>query len=182
VPDASLRIYYRFQPWYDQIIQNTSEFAIPMKKRAVLINNSLEKLGRNGENGVTLVGPVPRKTMAQELLATRVFAYTCDPINNFTEGFSCSVLDACAAGCVPIIAAIDALPEIYRGAACLISGNPADEKERWIKTIVAALQDDNFADGIRHPAKAFATGFSRQKIMPRFERLVYERKKGEGPR
>jgi glycosyltransferase involved in cell wall biosynthesis len=179
VPEATLRIYYHFNSWYQYASTNKGDAV--MYGRAESINNSFEALGRNGENGVHLIGPVPRRIMARELLATRVLAYPCDPVR-FTEGFSVSVLDGCAAGCVPIVAAVDALPEVYRGAVYFIPGNPETEKNRWIEAIVAGLTNNDFADGIRLPAKAFATGLARGRVAARWEQLIYERQKGTGPR
>lgn len=176
VPDAELRIYYRFQPWYDAIINDTSEMGSVHRSRAMAIGKYLEMYGRNGENGVKLVGPVPTRTMARELLSTRVFAYTCDPIR-FTEGFSVSIMDASMAGCVPIVAAVDALPEIYSGAVHFIEGDPEEKKDEWVKTVVAAMRDDDFASHVRNGAKALALNHTRQKIAGLWEALIDQKTK-----
>lgn len=178
VPDATLKIFYRFDPWYQTAIKMPKS---PLYPAVLSIGRSLEKLGRNGENGVTLVGPVPNRTLARELLGTRVFAYTCDPVS-FTEGFSGAIMDACAAGCVPIISQVDALPEVYGGAAYVIPGRPAEHRREWIDTIVAAMTDDGFADQLRLPARAFTLGFTRQKIAAQYEQLIRQNLKQRGPR
>jgi glycosyltransferase involved in cell wall biosynthesis len=174
VPEANLRIYYRFQPWYDAIMASNEPDVSVHRSRAEVIGKHLEMYGRNGENGVTLVGPVPAKTMARELLSTRVMAYTCDPIR-FTEGFSVSIMDACAAGCVPIVSGVDALPEIYSGAVFMIKGKPEDSRDKWIKAIVAGLKNDDFANTVRGGARAFSTGYTRQKMGAMWEKLISER-------
>jgi glycosyltransferase involved in cell wall biosynthesis len=174
VPEANLRIYYRFQPWYDSIMASDHTDVSIHKARATAIGKSLDEYGRNGENGVYLIGPVPSKTMAKELLATRVMAYTCDPIW-FTEGFSVSIMDACAAGCVPIVAGVDALPEVYSGAAYMIPGKPDEQRSKWVEAIVAGLKNDEFANTVRAGARGFSTGFTRQKMAVLWESLVNER-------
>lgn len=177
VPEANLRIYYRFQPWYDQIMASDPHADVSVhRSRAQVIGKHLDMYGRNGENGVTLVGPVPSKTMARELLATKVLAYTCDPIR-FTEGFSVSIMDACAAGCVPIVAGVDALPEIYSGAVFMINGKPEEQRKKWIEAIVAGLRNEEFATTVRSGAKAFSTGYTRQKMGALWEKLINERVK-----
>jgi glycosyltransferase involved in cell wall biosynthesis len=137
---------------------------------------SLKELGQNGENGVYLVGAVPVKTLAKDLLATQVMAYPCDP-TRFTEGFSVAVLDACAAGCVPVVAGVDALTEVHGSGAYIIPGSPSGQYGEWIDTIVAAMTDEGFADGVRHTARTHAANFSRQKVAALWETLIRERKK-----
>jgi len=174
VPEANLRIYYRFQPWYDSIMASDHTDVSIHKARATAIGRSLDEYGRDGENGVYLIGPVPSKTMAKELLATRVMAYTCDPIW-FTEGFSVSIMDACAAGCVPIVAGVDALPEVYSGAAYMIPGKPDEQRGKWVEAIVAGLKNDEFANTVRSGARGFSAGFTRQKMAVLWESLINER-------
>jgi glycosyltransferase involved in cell wall biosynthesis len=176
VPEASLWIYYRFQPWYDSVMASNESDVSVNKSRAIVIGKHLDMYGRNGENGVHLIDSVPAKTMARELLATRVMAYTCDPIR-FTEGFSVSIMDACAAGCVPIVAGVDALPEIYSGAVFMIKGKPDENRQKWIDAIVAGLRNDDFANTIRGGARAFSTGYTRQKMAATWETLINEKLK-----
>ena len=167
VPHASLRIYYRLIAWLKD--QKYPE----IERRAEIIRNMLGKLGSNGENGVHLVDIVPPRVMAKELGRTEVLAYTCDPVV-FTEGFSVAVMDACAAGCVPIISGVDALPEIYWNGPHVIFGRPEEKAEQWIDTITLALTDQDFAAEVRLSAKMLAREHTRQKIARRWERLIMD--------
>jgi FkbM family methyltransferase len=99
--------------------------------------------------------------MAKELAAATVFAYPCDTVR-YTEGFSVSILDACAAGCVPIISDADAIGEVYAGVAHVIQGKPATKRKEWVDTISKALTDAEFRKPIVERAKAFASKQSRQ--------------------
>lgn len=171
VPGAELRIYYRFKPWLDQLLNDSSQVRHASYERAVSINDALIRFGQKGENGITLVGPLPPRRLIDELRATRVLAYPCSP-TRFTEGFSSSVMDACMAGCVPVIAGVDALPEVYGGAAHVIHGDAMERREEWIEALSLALTDDGFAGEIRQRATAHAMKFTRQKVAEQWERLL----------
>lgn len=138
VPDANLKIFYRYEPWRDAVINLKQPNMQPHRQRAEAIEGHLEKLGRNGENGVTLVGAVSNRQIGRELADAEVMAYPCDPVL-FTEGFSCSTLESMAAGCHVVISDADALPEIYEGAANIIPGKPQENTDQWVDVIVNAL-------------------------------------------
>lgn len=174
VPDAKLSIYYRIKPWYESIINDDNLIGSHMRWRAETIKAAFEDLGEDGSRGVTLKGPVSPRMMARELRQTAVMAYPCDPVR-FTEGFSAAILDACAAGCVPIIAGVDALPEVYGGAAHVIYGNPGDRRKVWVDAICLALTDFGFATEVHADARIRARELSRQKIAVQWEKLMRER-------
>jgi glycosyltransferase involved in cell wall biosynthesis len=172
VPGANLRVYYRVKPWYETIVGMRPLDGTHMRWRADQIKASFADLGEDGSRGVTLVGPVSPRRMARELRQTMVLAYPCDVVR-FTEGFGAAVLDACAAGCVPVISNVDAFGEIYWGAAHLISGNPGERKKAWIDAVCLALTDDGFATEVRQASRARAREFTRQKSAARWEALIY---------
>lgn len=173
VPDATLRIYYRFDPWIKKAFAQRR--ANRVSARAAYINECLRQLGRNGENGVIVVGAVPRPRMIRELLQTEVFAYPCDPAA-FTEGFGVAVLDACAAGCYPIVSDADALGDVYKFAADIVPGRPADRRGRWVAEIVRALTDRTwwFTNQIS-AARTFASRFGHERVAELWEQLLSSR-------
>jgi len=175
VPEASLHIYYQTKPWLDLMLRQGHPDR-EMKRRAAIIEAGLKKFGEDGQNGLFMHGPVPTKTMAMELKKAGVLVYTCDPIC-FTEGFSVSVMDACAAGCFPLVAAVDALPDVYTGVVRFMRGKIEDHYEDWTKEIVKAMFDDRYANEVRHTAKAFAMKHTRQNIAKMWETLIRERRK-----
>jgi glycosyltransferase involved in cell wall biosynthesis len=167
VPEANLRIYYRFTAWYEQVVNLEGAYWAPMRERAEEIYAALEKLK---DSGVTLVGPVPPKMMAAELAGTKVLAYPCDTVR-FSEGYSVSILDACAAGCAPVISGVDALPEIYKDVAHIIDGTPnADNYGMWVDAIVKGLQDGTGSD---QRARLHAEKHSRQAVAKQWEDFLY---------
>jgi glycosyltransferase involved in cell wall biosynthesis len=167
VPDAILKIFYRFEPWY----QGVKNAMTPNGQRARYIKECIDQLGRYGENGVFLIGPIGNKEMAKELLASKVLAYTCEPFR-FTEGFSVTIMDACAAGCVPIISDVDAIGEVYKDAAVVIRGKPSKSKATWVDMIVKMLTNDQETAIARERARTFAQKFSRQEAAKSWDALI----------
>lgn len=171
VPAAELRVYYRVQPWLDTIVGTVPSGFDETWARAESIRSSLKVLGTNGENGLFMVGPLTPRRMLHELSTTEVLAYPCDPIS-FTEGYSLTVLDACAAGCVPICSDVDALGELWWGAAHLVRGKPSERKSEWVEAISRALTDQNFATEVRASAASRARELTRQRVAVMWEALI----------
>lgn len=165
VPDAELRIFYRLAPWLARVRDNDDEVGL----RARYIEEAFIRLR---DMGVTIVGPVPNAQMARELQAATVLAYPCDPVR-YTEGFGCSVLDAAAAGCVPVISEADALPSVHVAAGIVVKGNPAATRERWVDVITSVLL---LKHGVpmdwRTKMLAHAEAHSREKIADQWEALI----------
>lgn len=167
LPEATLKIFYRFEPWYQQFKDHPS----PIGARARFIGECLDRLGRNGENGVTLVGPIPNIQLAQELAQTEILPYTCDCIT-FTEGFSVSIMDACAAGAVPVIADTDAIGDIYRNIAVVLPPNPGEHQERWAKEIARISNEASYRRILVQRCQKFAQRFGRINVAHMWEILI----------
>ena len=91
-------------------------------------------------DGITIRGNLKQQELAKELLQASVLAYP----NTFAETSCISVLEAQAAGCVPVTSNKAALPETVSNAGVLISGEPGeDEYDRnFIDSCVKLLTDD----------------------------------------
>lgn len=175
IPEATLHVYYQTRPWIDQILENRHHPA-EMRKRASIIDNGLRAMGEDGRSGLFLHGPVPTRTMATELQKAHVLAYPCDTVY-FTEGFSVSLMDACAAGCFPISSDADALPDVYTGAIKFVRGKPEERYREWTDAIIQAMTNTEYANEVRSTARTFAMQHTRQKIAMMWETLIRERKK-----
>lgn len=175
VPDAQLRVYYKVQPWLDSnrglwFDQGQNEWW-ESGFRARYVEECLRRLGRAGENGVTLVGPTPNVEMARELMRAEVLAYPCDTLR-WSEGFSVTIMDACAAGAVPLISDVDAIGEVYGDVAHIIPGRPQSQDEAWIDAIVRALTDDAFREEVRKRTRDFVKLHTRQVRAAQWEALL----------
>lgn len=175
VPDAQLRVYYKVQSWldgsrdlwYDYGLREWWEGGF----RARYVEECLKRLGRAGENGLTLVGPISNAEMARELMRTEVLAYPCDTLR-WTEGFSVTIMDALAAGCVPLISDVDAIGDVYGSVAHVIPGRPRSQDPMWIDGIVRALTDGDVQVATRERAKVFVEKQTRQIRAEQWETLL----------
>jgi glycosyltransferase involved in cell wall biosynthesis len=168
VPDAELRIFYRLAPWLQRTLLHPDEVG----RRARYIEAALARLSEGF--GVTVVDLVPNAQMARELQAATVLAYPCDPVR-YTEGFGCSVLDAAAGGCVPVISEADALPEVHKGGAIVVKGNPAQSRATWVDVISSALLVKGGAPAQwQEKMSNHARVHSREAVTDQWERLLQE--------
>lgn len=175
VPDAELRIYYKVDPWlqsvrnlwYDHGLREWYEIGF----RARYIEEAFRRIGRNGENGVTVVGPIPNREMARELMRTEVFAYPCDTVR-WTEGFSVATLDACAAGCATLISDIDAIGDVHGMATHVIPGRPTSRDSAWIDAIINGMTDSKFQEDAKAKGIPHAARHSRESIASQWDEVL----------
>ena len=118
VPDAKLKVFYQVRKYI--------ELARGWGGRASLLGKLLGGLLSQTEHlGVELVDQIPRRALSKHQRETRVQAYPCDP-EGFTEGFATSILEALAAGCLPVTRKVDALPELWDKVVWWIESHPLD--------------------------------------------------------
>lgn len=181
VPDATLRIFYRIEPWIAQSVGIPHDHPIPsiaaIGRRARYVQEALRRLqpGPSSPYGVDVVGPVPNARMMDELAQSAVLAYPCDPVR-YTEGFGVSVLDAAAAGCLPIVSTADALRSVHAetGGALGIDGNPAATRDKWVHWIARVLAEgaDKIFPDARERMRAHARRHAREVVAAQWEQLL----------
>lgn len=89
-------------------------------------------------DGVELRGVLPQRELHQELQQARVMVYP----NTFAETFSVAVLEACAAGCVPVTTHLGALPE--RGCITVLAAPGTVEYRRmFVGAATSLLTNDD---------------------------------------
>lgn len=167
-PDAELHIYYEVQKWLDTACLLNSEIGL----RSHYVMNRIHALGKHG---VYVHGAVSPAQLATELLEADVLTYPTDTIR-FTEGFGVSVLEAHAAGLVPIITDADAFGEIYGQSGAIVV--PRNGGVRWtdafLETVLRVLGDSD-RENIRPRVRAFARNYDWRSVALIWDELIQRR-------
>lgn len=170
VPHATLRIFYRLQPWIDGF--RDTPFFPPIERlraRALYVQEALRRMSAP-EWGITVCDSVSRNQIARELGEAEVFAYPVDTVS-WSEGFSCATLEACAAQACPIITDCDALGEIYSFIRPTSRGNwPA-----WQARVIEALTNPGYRDEINKEALRLAERMTWKHHVEKLEREILSR-------
>lgn len=152
VPHATLKIFYRLQAWIDNFRETAYSPPIEaLRSRAVYIQECLRRMS-GPEWGITVCDSVNREQIEAEMLAAEVLAYPCDT-TRWSEGFSCTILEGCAARACPVITDCDALGGIYGGRCSVF---PRDQLYRWRDAVIEALGNQGYRDAWNDKARAFA--------------------------
>lgn len=150
-PEATLKVFYRLDPWLRSF--DTTPYFPPIEKnrtRALYIEEALRRLS-GPEWGVEVVDSVSRDTLQLELQQAEVFLHPCETVS-WSEGFSCSTMEACANGAAPIVSDCDALGEVYAPLDPFRTGDWAAFTERTVR----ALKDREFREDLSARAVALA--------------------------
>lgn len=163
VPWATLKVFYRLQGWIDTFRHIPySPVNERMQGRALFIEECLRRMQCQG---VEACDSVSRDRIEREMSEAEVLAYPCDPVT-WTEGFSCSVLESCAARACPVISSADALGPIYGGVVPMVQRGNWDE---WADTVIMALKDAEYRGNANERAHEFARGFTWKTHAKRLE-------------
>lgn len=166
VPHASLRVFYRLKPWLDHFRAppTLQEASIQEQhRRALYIEAAMPRLANMG---VEFFDSVSRVQIAQEVAAAECFAYSADTVI-WSEGFSCSTVESCAARACPIITNVDAFPEIYGGTLPMVDLPLSKNAPKFRELVIRALTDIDFRNGVNQKARELAEKFTWRKATER---------------
>lgn len=177
-PHATLHIFYRLEPWI-RGFDNTPYFPPiePNRARALYVQEALRRLS-DPKWGITLRDSVSRETIEREMAQAEVMAYPCDTLA-WSEGFSCSVLEGCAARACPITTDCDALGGVYGDALPLTRRNdraPEEWVPEWRKAVIGALKDADYRRQVNEKARAFAERRTWKRVAENIMAEVEKRK------
>jgi glycosyltransferase involved in cell wall biosynthesis len=171
VPHAELRIFYRLEPWLRQ--WDTTPFypAIePLRQRAIYIEECLRRLKGHG---VTVLDSVSRETIEHEMSVAECLAYPANT-TTWSEGFSCTIAEACAAQAAPVITDCDALGSVYA------SIDPVPMQGDWVPVwrdkVILVLTDSEFRADLNKRARALGESLTWRKTTDRLVKLIEERR------
>ena len=164
-PDAELHVFYEVQAWLD----NATLLHNEVGNRARYV---IRRMGELQGHGVLMRGPMSPAQLASELLQADLMLYPCDPIR-FTEGFSVSTLEACAAGAIPVLTDADALGEIYgeSGAVMVLRGDGRSWVDQYLGTVLQLLGNVE-RESRRHTLQEFAARFGWEAVAARWEEVI----------
>lgn len=177
VPEAHLRIYYyALRDWLEHRCQDmwrgTEEW-----RRAHYVKWALERLA---PLGVEAVGGIPHGEIAGALSEATVMAYPCDPMQ-FTETYSVATLEACAAGCVPVICGADALTEVHGKACPTVAPPMRDRVGDFTDLVVRGLTDEVWRRSVQERGRAHAEAHAWPVLAERLERIIDEAREAKRP-
>jgi hypothetical protein len=153
VQAQTLKVFYRLEPWLRGF--DSTPYYPPIERnraRALYIEEALRRMS-GPEWGIEVVDSISRDQLQLELQQAELFLHPCETLS-WSEGFSCSTMEACANGAAPIISDCDALGEIYAPLDPFRVGDWAAFRERTVR----ALTDGKF----RAELAARATKLARE--------------------
>lgn len=181
VPHATLHVFYRLEPWI-RGFDSTPYFPPiePNRARALYVQEALSRLS-DPKWGITLRDSVSRETIEAEMAQAEVMAYPCDTLS-WSEGFSCSLLEGCAARACPVTTDCDALGDVYGEALPLVARNGRASAEwvpQWRERVILALQSASNRDHANDQARAFAERHTWRLVAETYIAEIEKRRHGK---
>lgn len=175
VPNATLRVFYNMDGWISNFTPIESHYIpdfVEFGKRARYIELSMRRM--SGLD-ITRVGSVSRKQIAREMSETMVLAYPCDTIR-FTEGFSVTTMEACAAGAVPVISSVDSLGQIYGDHIPSVQSPVRDRIPEFSDLVIRGLVDSTFRDSVLSKSIKLADAHRWSVLAGTLEEIILNRR------
>ncbi|MCB0320409.1 MAG: glycosyltransferase family 4 protein [Bdellovibrionales bacterium] len=163
VPECELHVFSGFD-----VYRGKTEYSPEIQRRYEGLFEHLK-----GMPGVKVRGNVLQRELAYELLQARVLAYP----NTFPETSCITVMEAQAAGCIPVTSALAALPETVGECGCVIGGTPGEAAydNAFVTQCVNLLQNDSTFNELSLKAKnRAARELSWGAVAERFVRYLAE--------
>jgi glycosyltransferase involved in cell wall biosynthesis len=172
VPGATLRIFYKMKKWLDHFLNHPNPALHPtyplQVDRAKRIRGFLDQYR---SEGIEVFESVSRNRMSQEMAEATVLAYPCDTVD-YTEGFSVTLMEACASGAIPVTSAVDALGSIYGGYVPMVKAPVRSHLVGFAGLVVRALTDESFQSKVRFKSRSLADAHHWDVLTEKLERSI----------
>lgn len=171
VPHAHLKVFYKLKPWLDCFLNKrdlNNNSLLKSHNRALFINEYIKNIQSNKFLDVEICDSISKTKMNKEMSQAEVLAFFCDTVQ-YTEGFSMTTMESCAAKACPIITPVDALESIYGGILPI-----ASNEQDYIDLIIKALTDKEFRDSVNEKAYNFSLKYSWENIAKQYEQAIIE--------
>lgn len=136
VPDATLDIFYDMRQLRHLVERHLEGEHEKLGAMAAYVLDGIERLRGHG---VMAHGSVSRERIEREMATASVLAYPLD-VPAFTETFGVVVLEACAAGVVPVLCLGDAFGELWEDVALGVPPPMATHKAEFTRALIHALR------------------------------------------
>lgn len=182
VPEAHLRIFYNFNYGTTSELekgicenQNAQPDVYEFAQRIRYMEYAIKKLKHLG---VEQIGSVSREIINKEMSQAIVMAYPCDPIA-WCEGFSCSLMEACAAQSCPISTKADALDYIYGETFPTINLPVGKNLNHLTDLIIKSLTDAVYRDTINKKCEQLASQHTWKITAQKLNNMITDRLKSK---
>lgn len=172
IPNVKLKIFYDFDKWYN-IIMNTNNNiyeTLEYKNRAKYIKYALEEMKDIFD--IQHFKNISKKQICQEMLKATILAYPFST-PKYCEGFSCTVMEACAAGMIPVISNQDALGDIYGASAIMINSPIEKNLNDFTEKIIFVLTNKEIQQKTREKCIALSRQYHFSDVVVKLENLMY---------
>lgn len=174
VPHANLRVFYNFQPWFAAMSNETFSPFPHVREcahRAMYIKEAMDRLR---DHGVEHCHSISRVRMAQEMAQAEVLAYPCDTIR-YTEGFSVTLMEACASGVLPVTTDVDSLGAIYGSVVPMVKSPVAGRMGEFADLVIRGLTDNGWRSETVARTRSFSRSFEWTALAERLEKIIERR-------
>lgn len=177
IPEANLKIFYKFAygdlDKYEEGVYYDSTSGPNIMEMAQRVRYMKEMVERLKPLGVEHVGSVSREIINKELNEAMVLAYPCDTIQ-YSEGFSVSILEGCAAQACPIITNVDALGGIYKNVVPMVKAPVQKTLQEYTELVIRALKDESWRAEVNQKCLKFAQEHTWNHTAKTLESLIIE--------
>jgi glycosyltransferase involved in cell wall biosynthesis len=172
VPEAHLKVFYNFNYSHIENLEFNDQNTHPhVKEIANRARYMMEMMKRLKPLGVEHVGSISRARMEQELSEAMVLAYPVSTVA-FTEGFSISIMESCAAGVFPVISDADCLGSIYGGTVPMVKSPAGEHMAEFDSLVIKGLTDSSYRSEVIDKCKKFSLNYTWTSIAEKLETLI----------
>lgn len=173
-PNVKLRIAYNIDSWYEAM--STAEHSWDpgireISHRASYVMNTLTRL--SGKCDVQHLKSISYNEMTKLLSTAAVMAYPCDPIR-FTEGFSCSLMEACASNTGVVTTNVDSLEELYGNWLVQVDAVNEDNLGKFADKVSMLLSDAEYRNRMSSVSKLLAERHDYEHLADRLESILID--------
>lgn len=176
VPQATLDIYYDCTNYFQHIARqdkskNKDPWIQEYINRGEYIVYALDKM----KNGYDIIHhqSISKKMVGEKMGSAEILAYPCSSVC-FTEGFSATIMEACASGVLPIISDQDALGQIYGEVVPMVKSPAHANINSFIELVIKGLTDEKFKKETVEKTTQFAQKFTWSKLTDHLETIIEE--------